>query len=127
MSYRLITKAILNVADNAPANIEVRAYAAPKGEAKGKLSLNGEEVAFKLTSGAGRGAATKFYVYVPFGEVSAYFEVDADTFAAIKSGKPAVVTTGAATAPVAETPKTDETPVVKTKRRAPTKVEDALV
>lgn len=127
MSYRLITKAAISINGESDANIEIRAYAAPKGDPKGMITVDHFDVPFKLTSGAGRGQATKFYVYIPYGGTSAYFEVTEAQFADLKAGKPAIVFKPEPVAPVAETPKIDEKPVVKTKLRASKKVEDALV
>lgn len=124
MSYRLISKAALSINATTPIKqIEIRAFPSPKGAVKGKVQVDGEMVEYKLTSGAGRGAATKFYVYIPYKGLSGYFEASADEFAVFKNavGSDVFIVSAPTTEtkpvePVAK-PVAETTPVAKAKRR----------
>lgn len=100
MSYRLITKATLTLANN-ESQVDVRAYVSPKGASVGTLSLNGTDVPFKLTGGQGRGSVVRCYAYFPLGTESAYIEITKDQMAEFKAGNHARIVTQAAYSPEA--------------------------
>jgi hypothetical protein len=108
MSYRLITKATLTLANN-ESQVDIRAYASPKGAAVGTLSLNGSDVPFKLTGGQGRGSVVRCYAYFPLGTESAYIEVSRDQFTELKSGNHATITTQAAVDKIVASPEAPDT------------------
>jgi len=85
MSYRLITKATLTLA-NGETTVDVRAYQSPKGAPVGSLELNGQDVPFKLTGGQGRGSVVRCYAYFPLRGESAYIEITRDQMAELKAG-----------------------------------------
>lgn len=85
MSYRLITKASFNLAGSTR-EIDVRAYAAPKGQSQGSLVLNSDYTDYKLTGGQGRGTVVRCYMYFMLKGESAYVEITRDELAEIKTG-----------------------------------------
>ena len=100
MSYRLITKASFTLSGNATREVDVRAYAAPKGASVGTITLNGAgDVSFKLTGGQGRGAVVRSYMYFTHKGESAYIEITRDEFTALKAGGKASVDTITIVAP----------------------------
>ena len=94
MSYRLITKATLTLA-NIESTVDVRAYAAPKGAAVGNFTLNGESTPFKITGGQGRGTVVRCYMYFMLDGQSAYIEITKAQLDELKAGKHAVLDTQA--------------------------------
>jgi hypothetical protein len=108
MSYRLITKATLTLANN-EFTVDIRAYASPKGAAVGTLSLNGSDVPFKLTGGQGRGSVVRCYAYFPLGNESAYIEITKDQMTELKSGNHATITTQAAVDKIIASPEAPDT------------------
>lgn len=128
MSYRLITKATMTIVplsgDPIVSVVEIRAYQAPKGPAKGQINVDGASTDYKRTSGRGRGLVNRIYLYIPFGKESAYFEITEAQDKAIAAGGTATleVITTTATEPVAETPVAEEPkatePVAETPKKA---------
>jgi hypothetical protein len=125
MSYRLITKATLTLA-NVETAVDVRAYASPKGASVGNLYLNGTDAPFKLTGGQGRGSVVRCYCYFPLGNESAYIEVTRDQFTELKAGNRASIVTAdqlrnlvTEPAPAVEQPAVEQSePAPKATRRA---------
>jgi hypothetical protein len=109
MSYRLITKATLILANN-EIQADVRAYAAPKGASVGEFSLNGESTPFKLTGGQGRGTVVRCYMYFMLEGQSAYIEINKDQLTELKAGNHALLYTQAAVEAIVEPVATQESP-----------------
>jgi hypothetical protein len=92
MSYRLITKATITLANN-ERQADVRAYAAPKGAPVGEITLNGEATPFKLTGGQGRGTVVRCYMYFMFKGESAYIEITKEEMTELKAKNHATLVT----------------------------------
>jgi hypothetical protein len=139
MSYRLISKASLYIADSTGATteriVDVRAYPAPKRAPSGSLIVDGNLVAFQRTGGKGRGTVDRQFAYFPLNGESAYVELTLDEAKALVGGSATVATIAKAApapAPVAEPTTEPVAPAEKALRRvrgAKSKAElpDALV
>lgn len=90
MSYRLITRATLTIVAatgvTTTRDLEVRAYPAPKRDAAGAITVDGQACSYKRTGGKGRGTADRRYVYAPVKGESAYFEITEQEAAAMIGG-----------------------------------------
>lgn len=92
MSYKLITKATLTIVDKdgkkTEREVEVRSYPAPKRDPQGAITVDGEEVHFKKTSGRGRGADDNRYMYATVKNQSGFWPItEADALALAGGGR----------------------------------------
>lgn len=115
MSYKLITRAIFAVitadGNKLETNVEVRAYAAPKRDESGKLTVDKQEgVPYKRTGGKGRGTQDHRYVYANVKGESGYFPITAAQADALPTAK-SITLTSVATTEI----KKDEQPKVEAK------------
>ena len=90
MSYRLITNAnfVITSADGTTSErvVEVRLYPAPKRDAQGVITVDGEQVQFKRTGGKGRGTADNRYAYAPVKGQSGFWAITEAEAAAMIGG-----------------------------------------
>lgn len=107
MSYRLITRATLTIVaatgDQSTREVDVRAYPAPKRDAAGAITVDGQATTYRRTGGKGRGTQDRRYAYFPHGPAatSAYIEITEAEAAAMIGG---TITITSITAPAAPTP-----------------------
>lgn len=91
MSYKLITKAILSITGSDgkkhATNVDVRAYASPKRDEAGKITIDGKQVPFKRTGGKGRGTQDNRYMYATVKGESAFFPITAAQADALNGAK----------------------------------------
>jgi hypothetical protein len=126
MSYRLITKALFSIADTngktTSREVEVRAYAAPKRDAVGQVTINGDFQPYKRTGGKGRGTADRRYMYFPFKHgdkvESAYIEITEAEATALAGGVAKLDTIVAKVEQPTEQPKTEATEQPKVEQGA---------
>lgn len=94
MSYRLITKAVLAITNAAgettSADVEVRAYPAPKRDASGTITVDGKVAQYKRTGGKGRGVSDTRYMYFPMKGESAYCAITEAQATALVGGQVAI-------------------------------------
>jgi len=112
MSYRLITRATLTIVAatgvTTTRELDIRAYPAPKRDAAGAITVDGNATVYRRTGGKGRGTTDRRYAYFAHGPaaVSAYIEITEQEAAAMIGGTISVTSIAApvATAPVATAP-----------------------
>lgn len=81
MSYRLITRATLTIVAatgvTTTRELDVRAYPAPKRDAAGAITVDGNATVYRRTGGKGRGTMDRRYAYFTHGAAatSAYIEI----------------------------------------------------
>jgi hypothetical protein len=125
MTYRLITKAILTITSAAGVKsereIEIRAFASPKRDAVGALTVDGVSVSYKRTGGKGRGTVDTRYMYFPAKGESAYAAITASEATALVGGTASIAALAPVTpvAPPAEAPAEAPAPTLtRAQRRA---------
>lgn len=111
MSYRLITRATLTIVAatgvTTTRELDIRAYPAPKRDAAGAITVDGNATVYRRTGGKGRGTMDRRYAYFPHGPAatSAYIEITEQEAAAMIGGTIAVTSIAApATAASAPAP-----------------------
>jgi hypothetical protein len=79
-------------------DVEVRAYPAPKRDAAGSITIDGEASTYKRTGGKGRGTVDNRYAYATVKGTPGYFAITEPEAAALVGG---VATLTSIVAPVA--------------------------